>query len=77
VRARQHGTTLVPNDLLRIKESDAKQSIQHLAREQGSVPDVGNLNTWRQRKGLRPIRPGVSILRRGTFATTLSTGLSI
>src|SRR5437016_1747847 len=33
VRSRQHDAALVPDDLLRIKESDVKQPVQHFARE--------------------------------------------
>src|SRR5216684_420699 len=57
VRSRQHDAALVPDDLLRIKESDAKQPVQNFAREQGSMPHVGNLDAWYEREGLGPVRP--------------------
>src|SRR5688500_4148409 len=60
MRSRQNDATLVPDDLLRIKKSDAKQSVQNLARVQTSMPDVADPNARHEREGLGPIRPRVA-----------------
>src|SRR5688500_6141440 len=75
MRPRQDNATLVPNDLLRIKKSDAKQSVQYLARVQGSMPDVADPNAWHERERLGPIRP--SVAGDGCFGVALGALLHV
>src|ERR1700722_6919661 len=57
----QHGSALVPNDLLMVNESYLQQSVQHLARELGGVPNICGLETRYQREGFGPV--GASVAR--------------
>ena len=68
VRAREHRAALVPNDLLWIQKADPQQPIQYLAREHGGVPHVSHLQAGHQRKGFRPVGPGIARNTRLTMA---------
>src|SRR5678815_1910112 len=65
VRSRQNDATLVPNDLLRIEESYPKQSIEHLARVNRSMPDIHHGEARNKLESLRPVGP--SVARDGGF----------
>jgi hypothetical protein len=60
VRTRQNGAALVPDYLLWIREADTEEAIQHLACEDGSMPDIGNLQVLYQLEGLGPVGARVS-----------------
>jgi hypothetical protein len=60
VSTREHRAALVPDDLLRIQKVDAQQAVQNLSREDGRVPDVGDLQARYMFERLRPIRPCIA-----------------
>ena len=55
---------LVPDDLLVMHKSDPQQTIQNLAGESRSVPNISYSQTGNQREGLGPVGPRVRRYRR-------------
>ena len=75
VRARENRPALVPDDLLRIQKADPQQAVEHFAREDGRVPDVGDLKTRHQFEGLRPV--GARVAGDGRFGVALGPVLHV
>src|ERR1022692_81029 len=64
VRAGENRPAFVPDNLLRVQESDAFQPIEHFPGEDRSVPDVSDLKAGYQFKGAGPVGARVAGNRR-------------
>src|SRR5580700_6232859 len=60
-RSRQDCSTFIPDNLLVVQEPKLEQSVQHLASELRSMPNIRSLEAGNQRECLRP--SGTSIAR--------------
>src|SRR6266849_4789252 len=58
--SRENGPAFVPDDLLVVKEPDAQQTVQDLARELRCMPDVRHLEMRNECEGIRPVGPRVA-----------------
>src|ERR1700728_687247 len=56
----EHRAAFVPNDLLRVQEADAEETIKNFARKKAGVPDVSDLQAGYQRERIRPVGPRVT-----------------
>src|SRR5580658_9183968 len=61
---REHGSLLVPDDLLVMLEADPKQTAEHLAREFRGVPHIGSLEAGDQSECVGPVRTRIAGDRR-------------
>src|ERR1700692_2259060 len=59
MRPRQYDATLVPNDLLRIQESDSLQAVQNFAGKYRCMPYIRNLQTRYEFEGFGPVGPRI------------------
>src|SRR4051794_3265328 len=60
VGPRQDRSSLVPDDLLRVKKPDPDEPVEDLPGEHRGVPDVRDLETWHELECRGPVRAGVS-----------------
>src|SRR4030095_2919833 len=56
----EDGPAFVPDDLLVMQESDPEQAVEDLPGEFRGMPDVGDLQTWHELEGFRPVRTSIT-----------------